>query len=110
MGAGGMGAASPAAGAGAASVWVAPQPPQQLVWQQLFLQLLRFLKRLARKPQRFFSQQLLHESQQVSSQQVLHESQQLCSSQPLCSAQQLCSQQVSSQQESQHESAQQLFL
>ncbi|HVW36628.1 MAG TPA: hypothetical protein VHB99_04965 [Pirellulales bacterium] len=75
-GAGGIGAASPAAGAGAAS---SPAPPLQLLQplpqllqlsQQLCLQQRCFLNRLAKKPQRFRLQQLLHESQHDGSQQA----------------------------------------
>ena len=71
-GAGGIGAASPAAGAGAASSPCPPlqlsQPPLQLL-QQLDLQRC-VLNKLAKKPQRFRLQQLLHGSQQLCSQQA----------------------------------------
>jgi len=89
-GAGGIGAASPAAGAGAASSPCPPlqllQPPLQLL-QQLDLQRC-VLNRLAKKPQRFRLQQLLHESQHDGSQQA-------------------CSQQAGSQAGSQHAGSQQ---
>ncbi|MGH7137418.1 MAG: hypothetical protein ACREHD_16870 [Pirellulales bacterium] len=91
-GAGGIGVASPAAGAGAppSAGAPAPQPPQQLEPQQLEPpQLLCFLKRLANRPQRFFLQQL--------SQQLPWPQQPACSQQA-GSQQAGCSQQAGSQQ------------
>jgi hypothetical protein len=100
IGAGGIGAASPAAGAGAMSPPTAPppqllhppaeQPPPQLLPQQLFLHLWH-LKRLAKKPQRFRLQQLL--------QPLLHESQAGCSQHVGCSQQAGCSQHVGCSQQ-----------
>ena len=102
VGAGGMGVASPPAGAAPASAGAAPvpqppapQPPQQLCWPQQLLWC--FLKRLRRKPQRFFLQQLSQGLPQLGCSQQAGSQQAACSQQAgsaQAGSQQVCSQQL----------------